>query len=231
MIVDCHIHILPSVDDGPSSLRESENMLAASARAGTTRIIATYHYRVGMFESTLEDAVRALADLRKSELGAKLVLGEPICEAHLDPALLDALRHGDIGLIGRRVFLLELSHMHHQVLLNAVFALRTMALVPIICHPERYVEGIDHIQSLRDARSAGCLIQVDAGALMGSQGRELRRRGDKLLQAGLVDMLGSDAHAADDGCISALAAASVRYPVLADGSALARVLEGASEWI
>lgn len=43
-MIDIHSHILPGVDDGASSMKESLHMLSMSRRQGITDVFATSHY-------------------------------------------------------------------------------------------------------------------------------------------------------------------------------------------
>lgn len=43
-VIDFHSHVLPGIDDGSKSIRESARMLAASAAQGVTHIAATPHF-------------------------------------------------------------------------------------------------------------------------------------------------------------------------------------------
>ena len=43
-MIDIHSHILPGVDDGASSMKESLRMLSMARRQGITDAFATSHY-------------------------------------------------------------------------------------------------------------------------------------------------------------------------------------------
>src|SRR5437762_1166188 len=57
---DIHFHILPGVDDGPSSMDESVALAAAAVADGTRTVVATPHVRPGCITalSDLPDRVR-----------------------------------------------------------------------------------------------------------------------------------------------------------------------------
>ena len=49
ILTDIHCHILPGVDDGAPDMTVTKDMLDKMYDEGVRRIIATPHYRVGMF--------------------------------------------------------------------------------------------------------------------------------------------------------------------------------------
>ena len=53
-LFDIHCHIIPGVDDGPSSMEEAVKVLKLEAKEGVGNIIVTPHYRREMFEIPLE---------------------------------------------------------------------------------------------------------------------------------------------------------------------------------
>ena len=61
---DIHFHILPGVDDGPSSMDESVALAAAAVADGTRVVVATPHVRTGFLTdvSELPDRVRELEE-------------------------------------------------------------------------------------------------------------------------------------------------------------------------
>ena len=210
-LIDWHSHILPAVDDGPDDIAESGTMLKAAVNAGIEVIACTYHNRPGYWEPSLQDAENALSSLRSIRDGNHPEL-HLICEAHLDSELPAKAERNEIALLGGKVFLLELPFLNPQVALNSALFFKNLGLLPIICHPERYIEGEADMKTLERLRNAGCLIQVNACSLIGNDGNELMLLCRKMIKFGLVDLLGSDSHSATDGRLEALATAYKKYP-------------------
>ena len=109
-MLDLHCHILPGVDDGPSTMEQSIEMAIAALRDGTRTIVATPHSRDVNERSTIA-CVRALAAQLNEELRARsipldVVLG---MENHL---ALDTPEQVDAGaalpIQGTRCILIEL---------------------------------------------------------------------------------------------------------------------------
>lgn len=49
-LTDMHCHVIPGVDDGVKDMEEALRMIKIEYEEGVRTIIATPHYRVGMFE-------------------------------------------------------------------------------------------------------------------------------------------------------------------------------------
>lgn len=64
-MTDIHCHILPRVDDGAGSVREARAMLHREYEDGVRVIIATPHYREGMFEPSAKKILNAYIRMRR----------------------------------------------------------------------------------------------------------------------------------------------------------------------
>ena len=67
-------------------------------------------------------------------------------------------------------------------------------LVPIIAHPERYEFVKNDISVIERLSDKGCLFQVNCGSVVGIFGEREANIVLKMLYAGFVDFIGSDAH-------------------------------------
>ena len=54
-LYDIHCHIVPGVDDGAVNLEEAVKMVEAQYKQGIRTIIATPHFRKGMFEPSASE--------------------------------------------------------------------------------------------------------------------------------------------------------------------------------
>lgn len=64
-MIDLHAHVLPGLDDGPATLAESLEILAAAAAEGVTRLAATPHVSA-RYPTSADTIERALAELRQA---------------------------------------------------------------------------------------------------------------------------------------------------------------------
>ena len=54
-MIDIHSHIIPKIDDGSDSFKETYSMIEEAARLGFTDIIATSHYMENAYEVDVKE--------------------------------------------------------------------------------------------------------------------------------------------------------------------------------
>jgi protein-tyrosine phosphatase len=79
---------------------------------------------------------------------------------------------------------------------SVLFQMAKQNITPIIAHPERLSDVGKNPDVLERAISCGALLQLTARSIIG-QDRPARRAAHRLLNAGLVSIVASDAHRAD----------------------------------
>jgi protein-tyrosine phosphatase len=195
-VIDLHCHLLPGLDDGPTSMPEAFAMARVAAASGTTTIVATPHidHRWGVRPHDLPRRGAALADALREE-GIELELrtsGEIAISrlADLSGDELDRLRLGD----GR--YLLVESPMNPADADFDVLLLKVQERGEsiVLAHPERCPLFQREPERLARCVEAGILCSITAGSLRGDFGERVRRFSLEILSAGLVHDLASDAH-------------------------------------
>ena len=216
VITDIHSHIIPEVDDGSKSLEMSLEILRASYDSGVRRIILTPHFRLGMFETSGEvirkqyETLKAAADKEFPEM--KLFLG---CEFHASMEQEELLRNPRFFLADSKYLLLEFSGGDTEHFIrDRVRAAQMMGAKVIIAHVER-IRAISEISGRKafglsslfnsgnlefvdELRRLGAMIQINADAVLGLDGRDIKKLCQRLLQEDLVDFIGSDVHDLDE---------------------------------
>ena len=107
---ELHFHLLPGIDDGPSSLEESVELAAAAAAQGTGTIVTTPHVHPEFVTdvSSLPDRVREVV----AKLAARRIPVGVLCGGELAQEMVPRLSQDELETIaqgppGRRWLLLE----------------------------------------------------------------------------------------------------------------------------
>lgn len=230
-MIDLHCHLLPGIDDGPADLGGTLAMARQHLKAGVEVVAATPHVAWDMPNDAATIDVR-LADvhaaLAAAELPLRVVRGAEI-DVH------QAVRLGDeelraLALGGGPWLLLEAPLRPGVGFAPVVHALLARGHRVLIAHPERSPLLQRELDSLRELVRAGAATQVTAASFAGGFGRTVRDYAERMLEAGLVHSVASDAH--DDlrrppGMVAPLRAAGLGelVPLLAE-EAPAAILAG-----
>jgi protein-tyrosine phosphatase len=193
---DIHFHILPGVDDGPSSMEESVALAAAAVADGTRTVVATPHVRSGFITdvSDLPDRVRELSERLAGE-GIGLVVRRGAELGHgmvgrLSQAELDSIAHGPPG--GRWLLVETPFVALDEEFSQATDELRDRGFAVVIAHPERARSSSARVLDYEIER--GSVLQVNAWSLVGRHGPEAYEKAHGMLRAGKVGLIASDAH-------------------------------------
>jgi len=199
--VDLHCHWVADIDDGAPEISEGIGLLRGLAELGFATVLATPHMRAGLFDNSRADLERAYARMQPA-IGARTDLPEVglSCEHHLDDTVFARLL-ADQGLPypGGHGVLIELPTDRFPLRLrDRLFELRCKRLRPVLAHPERYRPVWKDIDVLDPLVDGGAVLLLDVGALVGHNGRSVRRTAEELLEAGYYYAACSDAHRVAD---------------------------------
>ena len=196
-IVDMHCHILPGVDDGPATMKESLAALREAERQGIEAMIVTPHFHPGRYMVTAEKALSALERVKSEaeNLGLEIDL-YPGQECYYYSGLISELESGNVlTMNGTRYVLVEFEpETQYSTITFAVRELRDNGFKPIIAHFERYRCLYQRKERLAELHKHGARLQLNFDRLV-DKGNLLHPNGwRKLLKDGYVDFLGSDTH-------------------------------------
>ncbi len=196
-LIDIHCHLLPEIDDGSQSWEESLAMARLAAADGITAIIATPH-QLGAYRhndpATIRNWTSRLQERLREEGSALRVY--PGADIRIEDDLIERLDHGELVTLADQGghLLLEFPHDVVMPLDEILEALSRRHIQPILTHPERNRHVLHHRTFVEQLVEKGCLIQVTAGALIGSFGPAVRSLAEWLVCERLVHFVASDAH-------------------------------------
>ena len=201
--VDIHAHILPGLDDGPTTLEDSLGMARMAMLDGTEIIVATPHYRDVELAYISPETVTELSDtldaaLRNDGVGrnSQTIRVLSGMTHRLDTSLQDLVDSGRAVTLNRTRFLLVEppftrlpSHAD-----DMIGRLLTQRLVPVIAHPERNREFQRHPNRLRNLVDDGVIVQIASGSIMGRNGTKAQRTAERFISDGVAHVVASEMH-------------------------------------
>lgn len=199
-MIDLHCHILPGVDDGAPSLEAALAMCRLAAAEGCEAMVATPHQRRDPWWNDdverLRELARQLQEQTREALGDgfRVLLGG---EVHADREVLAEIERLPqatiLPLAGSRYLLLELDNWGSPD--SAVHLVHETVVAgwrPILAHPE-LIPWLD-LDLLAHLVSLGATAQVTAMSVTGDFGRRPMQETHRMIEAGLVHFVASDAH-------------------------------------
>ena len=219
---EIHFHLLPGIDDGPSSIEESVALAAAAAAEGTRTIVATPHVHP-MFDtdvSTLPDRVEEV----RARLAAERIRIEVLCGAELAHDMVGGLSQSELETIAhgpreRRWLLLEAPlGGADETYTAAAEELRGRGFGVVVGHPERALAtGQAGWRAIEHELAAGSALQINAWSVAGLYGERVRNAAISLLHRAPRAAIASDAHGGERMpalglAIGALKAAGLKDP-------------------
>lgn len=192
-MIDLHSHILPELDDGAQSLRDSLAMARMAVDSGIQVMVATPHCA----EDRTREVYRAWKLLRQAlqenEIPLRLFLGMEILGQPDTAQLL--LEKKLFTINGSRYPLIEFPFQGYGkdetwILYNVCKA----GYRPVVAHPERYDYVQRNPQLINLWYRMGCLMQVNRGSLLGRFGGTAQQVAWELVDRGFASVVASDAH-------------------------------------
>lgn len=196
-MIDIHSHILPGVDDGAQTEEDSLLMARAAVQDGITTIVATPHHRNGKYDNERENIlkwVETLGHLFEKEGIPLTVL--PGQETRINGDMIEELEERIILPINdtKYVFVEFPSANVPRYASQMLFDIQVAGYIPIIVHPERNQELIEHPARLYEFVKKGALTQVTAASVVGKFGKNIQKFSQQLIESNLTHFIASDAH-------------------------------------
>ena len=197
-MIDFHSHIIPNIDDGSTSMKDTINMINEARQAGFTEIISTSHYIQKYYDLDCFEREKILYIIKKKvsekkEINIKLYLGS---EIYFTPEIIELVKNKKASTINNTRYLLFELPMNTKPLFvkEMVYELMQNGYIPIIAHPERYSYVQENIRYIEELAGMGVLFQSNYGSIIGMYGNSAKKTLKKLLKNNLISFLGSDVH-------------------------------------
>ncbi|MCM3111988.1 tyrosine-protein phosphatase [Lederbergia lenta] len=203
-MIDIHCHILPGIDDGSDNFTESLLMARQAEKEGIRTIIATPHHQNGRYNNMKADIIEKTVELN-DYLQAENVKVEilPGQETRIYGELLEDYDAGEILTLANisNYLFIELPSNHVPGYTDQLcFDTQMQGLTPVIVHPERNSELIEHPDKLYKLVKNGVATQITAGSFTGYFGKKIQKFTFDLIESNLTHFLASDAHNTTKRC-------------------------------
>lgn len=196
-MIDLHSHFLYGVDDGARNLDMTIRMLIQAETLGITKLLATPHVNVHTtpeIEKQIHNTFDSLCQVVKNQrIYVDLQLAAEVNMLENDLKWLD---HSWV-LIGDSIKYMLVETPFRDMprgFSDTLFQIRLKNIIPVLAHPERNITFQKNPQLLIDWINQGCLVQADAGSLVGQFGKKCFKFADRLLKGEAIHLVGSDAH-------------------------------------
>ena len=196
LTIDLHSHLIPGIDDGSRTMKESLEMLKAMQELGYRRVITTPHVMSDAYQNSTQTIIDGLRSLREGALieGIEIEI-EAAAEYYLDEELIARLEREDILTMGDKYLLFETSYISKPLNFeDIVYEIQAKGYRPLLAHPERYRYISDPHKEFAHMKELGILFQLDINSLGGYYGRQAEKHALVLSELGMIDFLGSDVH-------------------------------------
>ena len=193
--VDIHSHLLPGIDDGAQTLKESLNLIKQFHLLGYTKLITTPHIISDYYPNNREIISEKLYSVQEAltdeEIDIELEAG---AEYYLDIHFLNLIEDGNLLTFMKHYVLFETDYITKPIVLEEViYSLLEKGYIPVLAHPERYRYLNNDIEAYKRLKALGVLFQVNAKSLY-NQSKSTANMAHQIMKHGLVDFIGSDAH-------------------------------------
>ena len=194
--VDIHSHLLPGIDDGARTFKDTLQLILLLKNIGVSQFITTPHTMYQVWDNSKESILTLLAEtkleLEKNDL---IIPFNAASEYLMDDQFVKLFQTGELLTLKDNYVLVEMSYLSAPIQLYTIlFDLQVAGYIPVLAHPERYTFYHNNFQEYEKLKRVGCLFQLNLLAIVGYYGNPIAKIAEQLLQKGMYDFVGTDVH-------------------------------------
>ncbi len=196
LITDIHSHLIPGVDDGVQDMETAVELVGGMKELGFRKLIATPHIMADIYQNSPSTILQGLDKLRAAVQKAGLDIQIDAAAEYLaDERLLETIKDKQLMTIAGQYVLIELPYFNPGSRLDTIiFEIQVAGYKPILAHPERYFYWHQEFNKLEELKERGVFFQLNILSLSGQYAQPTKKTAEKLIDAGMIDFLGSDLH-------------------------------------
>ncbi|KQO21452.1 histidinol phosphatase [Flavobacterium sp. Leaf82] len=194
--IDIHSHLLPGIDDGAKTIKDTTKLVTEFQKIGITQFITTPHISHYVWNNSAE-----IITARHQEV--KLILEEKnttipfhaAAEYFMDDWFENHFKNEKLLTLKDNYVLVEISYQSPPIhLYKTLFELQVAGYTPVLAHPERYLYYRKDFSEYEKLKKVGCLFQLNLLSTVGYYGERITKIADELLKKGMYDFTGTDVH-------------------------------------
>ena len=200
-LFDLHCHLLYGIDDGAVSLEESLRAVQMAWDEGISHIVFTPHYTPGKVSAEKEVILERINEVREAAenagiQGIKYYRGNEVLYVS---GVEELLKQGEIFTIAdTKYVLLEFYQgVRYQDMFQGLSRVVRKGYIPVLAHVERYVCLYQSVERIEELRDLGIVIQMNTECFFQRIPDVRMVWYRKLMKAGYVQLISTDAHGAD----------------------------------
>ncbi len=193
---DMHSHLIPGIDDGAKDTETAVSLIRKMKEMGFKKMVITPHIMSDIYKNNPTIIREGLRKLKQSVVDAGIDIElEAAAEYQADDGLLGLLEKGELMSFGDRYLMVELPYFSAPQNLNSIFfELQLAGYKIVLAHPERYIYWHNQFSKFEDLKGRDILFQLNTISLSGYYAYPTKKMANKLIDAEMIDFLGSDLH-------------------------------------
>lgn len=192
--IDIHNHILPGIDDGATTIEETDALVAGMKELGISNAVATPHTFFGRWDNTAQSIHTAFEKQSTQAIDPHFIV-RGASEYMLDPRLIARAQNEPLLCLKDNHLLVELNLFTCPMdLYELLFELKIKGYKIIIAHPERYVYFHNNIQKFEKLKDFDVDFQMNLLSLTGYYSKSILQCTQQLLDNNFYDFTGTDIH-------------------------------------
>jgi tyrosine-protein phosphatase YwqE len=193
---DVHSHFIPGIDDGSPDMESSLELLKSMQDLGYQKVVTTPHIMSDYYKNTPEIILSGLDALRNAAVKNGITLQiEAAAEYYLDFELEGKAKRKELLTFGNNYVLFEMPFITEPPMLKrTIFEMQMAGYRPVLAHVERYTFWHRDWSRFEDMLDKGVILQLNLNSLSGHYSIPTKKIAEKLIDAGMVKLLGTDCH-------------------------------------
>jgi len=197
-MIDLHSHIIPGIDDGPDTLKQSLDMARKYTAAGYHQVVATPHYVSGSLWMHSPELVKnKVVELNQAikNKGINLTI-LPGMEVAMDAKIGELLDTGKLQTLAGKSYVLIEPPFQRLPLgwKDLFFDIISRGYRILLAHPERCGQLAAKPGLCDEIVASGAYLQSNWISFLGSYGRHVEKLARYMAKNGYVHCLATDSH-------------------------------------